>query len=109
MGGTLTYDKWQRGKSENQKILAGGGDFPDCKGMYPDCPAEPSLTDRNCRSCPKTDGLKKPKMSETICEFCGEEGVFFFKEESIEKDKPAKCVSCCKENSAEWIRKNFKA
>ncbi|MCX6800846.1 MAG: hypothetical protein NTZ73_01530 [Candidatus Diapherotrites archaeon] len=37
-------------------------DFPNCKGLYPDCPSNPSLTEKNCRTCPKTDELKKPKM-----------------------------------------------
>ena len=64
MGGTLTYDKVQRGKSENERILAGGGEFPNCKGLYPDCPDTPSLDERMCKTCPKTDGLKKPKLEE---------------------------------------------
>lgn len=64
MGGTLTYDKWQKGKSENQKMLAGGGDFPNCKGLYPDCPEIPSLLESMCKTCPKTEGLKKPKLEE---------------------------------------------
>ena len=64
MGGTLTYYKVQRGKSENQRILAGGGTSPNCTGLYPDCPAEPSLLLSMCRTCPKTDGLKKPKLED---------------------------------------------
>ena len=64
MGGGLNYDKVQRGKSENQRLLAGGGEFPNCKGLYPDCPTEPSLMSSMCRTCPKTDGMKKPKINE---------------------------------------------
>lgn len=51
-------------KSDFEKASMGFGDFPECKGMYPDCPEKPSLTDKNCRTCPKTDGLEKPKTKE---------------------------------------------
>jgi len=35
------------------------GEFPNCKGLYPDCPETPSLDERMCRTCPKTEGIKK--------------------------------------------------
>jgi hypothetical protein len=62
----LNYDRLKdaKGKSENERILAGNGVFPDCKGLFPDCPETPSLMDKNCRTCPKTDGLKKPRIED---------------------------------------------
>ncbi|OQA31040.1 MAG: hypothetical protein BWY55_00667 [archaeon ADurb.Bin336] len=65
MGGSLNYDKEyarlvkSRSKSEQERQLSLAGEFPACKGLYPDCPENPSLTERMCRTCPKTDGLKK--------------------------------------------------
>jgi hypothetical protein len=103
MGGTLTYDKVQRGKSENQRILAGGGIFPDCKGFYPDCPERPSLLDNKCRSCPKTDDVKKPKLEWVNCEFCGEDGVPVAEGTKKEEIQEAKCHVCGKMNSKEYI------
>jgi hypothetical protein len=61
MGG-LNYDKWQRGKKDNDKMLFAAGKFPLCKGLFPDCPNEPSLELSACRCCPKTDELKKIKI-----------------------------------------------
>jgi len=67
MGGSLTYatDEYQkrynRSNPENARIIKNFGEFPDCKGLYPDCPKEPSLMNSMCRTCPKTEGLKKPK------------------------------------------------
>ena len=46
-------------KPESQRALDNSGEFPDCKGLYPDCPETPSLDERMCKTCPKTDGLKK--------------------------------------------------
>lgn len=63
MGG-LDYTVWQRGKSEKERILFAAGKFPSCKGLFPDCPNEPTLECRTCVCCPKTDGLKKPRMEE---------------------------------------------
>jgi len=62
----LNYDRLRdsKGKPENERILFGSGDFPNCKGLFPDCPENPSLMDSNCRTCPKTDGMKKPKPEE---------------------------------------------
>jgi hypothetical protein len=51
-------------KSESDKLLSYSKDFPDCKGLYPDCPEKPSLDESMCRTCPKTDELKKPKLEE---------------------------------------------
>lgn len=63
----LTYDNRKDGtikgyKSEAEKIISFSKDFPNCKGLYPDCPEEPSLMNSMCRTCPKTDGMKKPKL-----------------------------------------------
>jgi len=51
-------------KSPQEKAIASAGDFPNCKGLYPDCPKIPSLKDRNCRNCPKTDELEKPRLED---------------------------------------------
>lgn len=65
MGGSLTYEtdgyqkRYNNKNPENARTINNAGDFPDCKGLYPDCPENPSLDERMCRSCPKTDGLKK--------------------------------------------------
>jgi len=58
----LDYTVWQRGKKQNEKDLCAKGQFPNCVGLFPDCPLEPSLCLSMCRTCPKTDGLKKPKF-----------------------------------------------
>jgi len=59
----LDYTKWQHGKKDNEKMLAGGGEFPNCKGMYPDCPDEPCLDCSMCMTCPKTDNLRGRKTT----------------------------------------------
>jgi hypothetical protein len=51
-------------KSENQKLLSNSKDFPNCNGLYPDCPTTPDLLTSMCRTCPKTDGLKKTRISD---------------------------------------------
>lgn len=51
-------------KNDFERAELSHGEFPDCKGLYPDCPENPSLTNKNCRTCPKTDDLKKPKLDE---------------------------------------------
>lgn len=51
-------------KSENGKLISFSKDFPNCKGLYPDCPEAPDLMISMCRTCPKTDGIKKPKLEE---------------------------------------------
>lgn len=64
MGG-LNYDRIEkRHVNYTEKTLTFSKDFPNCKGLYPDCPNEPSLMNSMCRTCPKTDGLKKPKLDE---------------------------------------------
>jgi len=109
MGGTLTYDKVQYGKKDNVKILAGGGEFPVCKGFYPDCPDNPSLLGSKCRNCPKTESIKKPKLEWIGCEHCEKEEVVPFDTDSpIDKNEDTKCHSCRKINSAEWIKKQRK-
>ncbi len=62
MGG-LNYDKVNKMSSIEITYKRAGG-FPACKGLYPDCPEEPSLMNSMCRTCPKTDGMKKPKLEE---------------------------------------------
>ena len=68
MGGGLNYEKLtgkaNKPVSENEKAIAFSKDFPNCKGLYPDCPNEPSLMNSMCRTCPKTDGMKKPRIGE---------------------------------------------
>jgi len=70
MGGSLTYDtggyqkRYNSNNPENAKVIKNSGDFPNCKGLYPDCPEVPSLMVSMCRTCPKTDGIKKPKIGE---------------------------------------------
>jgi hypothetical protein len=51
-------------KSENEKLISNSKDFPNCKGLFPDCPEQPDLMNSMCRTCPKTDGLKKPRIEE---------------------------------------------
>jgi hypothetical protein len=60
----LTYERINRVKRNNERELVGHGIFPNCVGLFPDCPLEPSLVLSMCRTCPKTDGLKKPKLNE---------------------------------------------
>jgi hypothetical protein len=68
MGGSLNYEKESMSKQRantayfNRLASMNAGEFPACKGFFPDCPETPSLTDKNCRTCPKTDELKKPKL-----------------------------------------------
>jgi len=62
MGLNYDRDHQTRGKSEKERILLSVGKFPGCKGLYPDCPSEPSLNLSMCRTCPKTDNLKKPRI-----------------------------------------------
>jgi hypothetical protein len=69
MGG-LNYERESMSKRHadinyfNRLARMNAGEFPACKGFFPDCPEAPSLTDKNCRTCPKTDGLKKPRIGE---------------------------------------------
>lgn len=51
-------------KNEFEKSELNHGDFPNCKGLYPDCPENPSPNENMCRTCPKTDELKKPKLED---------------------------------------------
>ena len=68
MGGSLNYDKdymrlqIRRSKTPEQRALDIAGDFPSCKGLYPDCPEKPSLKEKMCRNCPKTEGLQKDNL-----------------------------------------------
>jgi hypothetical protein len=64
MGGSLNYYSKQKFKSNNESEIVAAGEFPKCSGLYPDCPKEPSLTESMCRTCPKTDGMKKPRPEE---------------------------------------------
>ena len=60
----LTYEKDHQAKVKSfaQKRIGDRDEFPACKRLYPDYPKTPSLMDKNCRTCPKTDDLKKPKI-----------------------------------------------
>lgn len=60
----LNYWKTQKFRSEGESEMAKAGQFPACKGFFPDCPEEPSLMNSMCRNCPKTEGMKKPRMDE---------------------------------------------
>ena len=42
-------------KTWQQKEFAKVGTFPNCKGMFPDCPITPNKNNKMCRSCPKID------------------------------------------------------
>jgi hypothetical protein len=64
MGGSLNYYSKQRFKSGNETELVAAGEFPKCVGLFPDCPKEPDLMNSMCRTCPKTDGMKKPRTEE---------------------------------------------
>ena len=103
MSGALIYNKIQKGKSENQRTLAGGGEFPSCKGFYPDCPEKPSLLDNKCRACPKTDDVKKPKLEWVDCEHCGEDGVPIDVDSKKDEAEDTKCHVCGKMNSKRYI------
>jgi hypothetical protein len=58
-----TYDNLARLKntltlrSLEEKIIQSAGKFPNCKGLFPDCPEKPSFEEKTCRSCPKTEEL----------------------------------------------------
>jgi hypothetical protein len=69
----LDYTKWQRGKKENERILAGGGEFPFCKGLFPDCPETPNINCSMCRTCPKTEKVKKKCSDKEVLKFIDKE------------------------------------
>lgn len=110
MGGSLNYDKMKekgnRPVSENEKAIIYSGEFPSCKGLYPDCPEKPSLLDNKCRNCPKTEGVKKPRLEWVDCEHCGEDGVPVAEGTKKEDIEEAKCHVCGKINSKEYIKNN---
>ena len=60
----LNYEKEQTKnamrsvKSPNEKLIAQAGKFPNCKGLYPDCPEVPDANCSMCKTCPKTDKMK---------------------------------------------------
>ena len=82
-----------------------GGEFPECKGFYEDCPEKPSLLDNKCRNCPQADELKKPKLEWVDCEHCGEDAVPVAEGTKKEEIEGAKCHICGKINSKEYIAK----
>ena len=95
-------------KSPNEKLLAGGGQFPDCDGFYPDCPDKPSLLDNKCRNCPKTDDLNKPRLDWVECEYCKEESVPVDTSSKLEEKVDSKCHSCNKINNKKHIINKIK-
>jgi len=44
-------------KTESEKTLdmAKEAGFPNCRGLYPDCPEKPSKDNAMCRTCPVLD------------------------------------------------------
>jgi len=46
--------KFEKTKRLDQAENAG---FPNCKGLYPDCPEVPNKKDRMCRTCPILDEM----------------------------------------------------
>jgi hypothetical protein len=89
MGGTLTYNSQKRFKTANESVISLAGEFPKCKGLYPDCPEEPSLMNPMCRTCPKTEGMKKPKLEEEEEVKKSVEPIETQKEEIKTEDTPA--------------------
>lgn len=66
----LTYENTERAnqrksiKSSAEKALLAFGNFPNCKGLYPDCPEIPSLKEKACRTCPKTEDIEPDEIEE---------------------------------------------
>ncbi len=48
--------KFERTKRLEQAENSG---FPNCKGLYPDCPEVPSKNNPMCRTCPILEELKE--------------------------------------------------
>ena len=82
-----------------------GGEFPECKGFYEDCPETPSLLDSKCRNCPQADEIEKPKVGWVDCGHCGEDAVPYDLKEKIDFGKNAKCHICGKINTWDHIKK----
>ncbi len=63
MGGSLnyerSYEKLQKARSlseeEKKIIMARKRGFPNCKGLYPDCPEVPDKNCSQCKTCPVLD------------------------------------------------------
>jgi len=61
--GTLTYDsaRWYAQKkslktsAEKEIETAKKAGFPNCKGLYPDCPDNPKKDEYPCKFCPVLD------------------------------------------------------
>ena len=87
----------------NRLARKAGGDFPQCHGMYEDCPEKPSLLDAKCRNCPQAEDVKKPRLEWIECEHCKEEGVPFVSESKKDQNEDTKCHICGKMNSANYI------
>ena len=109
MSGGLNYEKMNgnvnKPKPENEKAILYAGEFPNCIGLYPDCPEKPSLLDSKCMNCPKTDDVVKPKIERVVCEHCGEEGVPIDNQSKLTENEETKCHICDKMNSIEYIAK----
>ncbi len=103
----LTYEKMNGNVNKpmpaNEKAILYSGDFPNCKGLYPDCPEKPSFLDNKCRTCPKTDAVEKPKLDWVDCEHCGEDGVPVYVDSKISEIEDTKCHICKKINSKDYV------
>jgi hypothetical protein len=70
MGGNTNYDTLavkshkKTLKTTSEKILDSAGNFPNCKGLYPDCPENPSLKEKACRNCPKTEDIEPDEIED---------------------------------------------
>ena len=42
-------------KSAAEKAISTAGKFPNCNGLYPDCPEKPDKNHKMCRLCPILD------------------------------------------------------
>jgi len=61
----MTYNESERSKRKVYKTVKTEGEkaidvaskngFPNCKGLYPDCPEKPDKECKQCRTCPVLD------------------------------------------------------
>lgn len=63
LGSSLTYENSERYnqkrslrfKAQDPIERAKKSGFPNCKGLYPDCPEKPDKNNKMCRICPALD------------------------------------------------------